>query len=190
METREPIQPLADPVLSAGTAVTVPCQANEASPNLLPDEPPPTPLPVTLGAFARATRRRMRLWGFGLAAAVLPNLVPLVSSLWAGQFASSSVLSTLASVAFINMVGFADVLLILRRLERDKVSRFGTGMFACVSGIITGTFTVLANLNPGGLGSGWNGILLGGSLGCLALTGLGEAWLAYKSKQWASLSEG
>ena len=66
-------------------------------------------------------------------------------------------------------------------IEKDKVSRFGTLMFAVFSGVMTGLFTVLANSFSSGLGNGWNYILFVVSLGSLVITLLGEGWLAYKS---------
>ena len=148
-----------------------------------------TPAKVSMVEFAAATRRRLRLWRFGLLAALLPEAIPIIRSIFcSGGLASEAILHAFAAMALISAVGFVDVSARLWKVDHG-VSLIGNIIFTVLSVGIAAVAVVVSNYYSHGLGSDWTDLIAVLFVVCLALWALGEAWLANKFGQWKSIME-
>ena len=147
------------------------------------------PAKVSMVEFAAATRRRLRLWRFGLLAALLPEAIPIIRSIFcSGDLASEAILHAFAAMALISAVGFIDVSSRLWKVDHG-VSRLGNVIFTLLSVTVAVVTVVVSNYYSHGLGSEWTTLIAILFAACLALWVLGEAWLANKFGQWKNIME-
>jgi hypothetical protein len=146
---------------------------------------PPGSKRVPFREFTRVANWRLRLWVVAVGAAVIPNLAAIVDAIKASNFTSSAFSGTAASVMFITAVGFFDLTRFRRKLNRDPVAGFGTGLFGGLSLACAIMYAVVSNAWPDGLTAGWSyGSTVLFCSSSVAWAILGEIWLAIENRRF------